>query len=106
MNSSPSKNVRKLAKERKIKYYCCKSREDLCKELGIENKLGKTAQRETTLRHVRDGELFCFPSINAVARAVDRNSASVTWYEKTKKSMYVIGPGLVVPPGRYIVTKA
>ena len=39
-------NIRKLAKERKIKYYCCKSREDLCKELGIENKLGKTSPKK------------------------------------------------------------
>ncbi len=98
-------NICKLAKERKIKYYCCKSREDLCRELGIENKLGKTSPKETTLRRVRDGELFYFQSINAVARAVDRNTASVAWYEKTKKPMYVIGPGLVVPPGKYIVTK-
>jgi hypothetical protein len=34
-------NIRKLAKEINIKYYCCKSREALCKELGIENELGK-----------------------------------------------------------------
>ncbi len=98
-------NIRKLAKEKKIKYYCCKSREDLCEELGIENELGKTSPKEITLKRVRDGELFCFKSINAVARAVDRNTASVAWYEKTKKPMCVIGPGPVVPPGYYIVTK-
>ena len=98
-------NIRKLAKERKIKYYCCKSREDLCKELGIENKLGITAPIKITLTRVRDGELFYFRSLNAVARAVDRNTASVAWYKKTKKPMCVIGPGLVVPPGYYIVTK-
>ncbi len=98
-------NVRKLAKERKIKYYCCKSREDLCEELGIENKIGKTSPIEITLKRVRDGEILCFKSINAVARAVDRKAASVAWYEKTKKPMFVVGPGLVVPPGQYIVVK-
>ncbi len=99
-------NIRKLAKERNIKYYCCKSREDLCKELGIENELGKTSPREIILKRVRDGELFRLRSINAVARAVDRNAASVAWYVKTKKPMVVIGPGPVVPPGYYFVTKA
>ena len=98
-------NIRELAKERKIKYYCCKSRKALCEELGIEDRLGRTSPRETTLKRVRDGKIFIFKSINAVARAVDRNSASVAWYVKTKKPMYVIGPGPIIPPGRYMVTK-
>ncbi len=65
-------NIRKLAKERNIKYYCCKSRKELCEELGIENKLGITTPIKITLTCVRDGELFYFRSLNAVARAVDR----------------------------------
>ena len=98
-------NICKVAKERNIKYYCCKSRKELCEELGIENKVGITAPIKITLTRVRDGELFYFRSLNAVARAVDRNTASVAWYEKTKKAMCVIGPGPVVPPGKYIITK-
>ncbi len=98
-------NIRKLAKERNIKYYCCKSRGQLCRELGIENKMGVTAPIRITLTRVRDGEILRFKSINAVARAVDRNTGSIAWYEKTKKPMCVIGPGPVVPPGYYIVTK-
>ncbi len=99
-------NIRKLAKEQNIKYYRCKSREELCKDLGIKNEIGVTAPRKITLKRVRDGEIILFQSLNAVARAVDRNVASVSWYEKTKKPMVVIGPGLVVPPGYYFVTKA
>ncbi len=79
-------NIRELAKERKIKYYCCKSRKALCEELGIKDRLGRTSPRETTLKRVRDGKIFTFKSTNAVARAVDRNSASVAWYVKTKKT--------------------
>ena len=99
-------NIRKLAKERNIKYYCCKSREELCEELGIENKIGVTAPKKITLKRVRDGEILRFRGLNAVARAVDRNVASVSWYEKTKKPVVVIGPGPVMPPGYYFVTKA
>ncbi len=99
-------NIRKLAKERNIKYYCLKSRKELCKELGIENNIGKTAPMKITLTCVRDGEILLFKSINAVARAVDRNSASVLWYVNTGKRMIVYGPGLVVPPGYYMVTKS
>jgi hypothetical protein len=63
------------------------------------------APRKTTLRRVRDGKELYFPSVNALEKAVDRNIGSVQYYEKTKKPMPVIGPGLVVPPGKYIVTK-
>ncbi len=51
-------NIRKLAKERNIKYYCLKSRKELCKELGIENNIGKTAPMKITLTRVRDGEIY------------------------------------------------
>ena len=102
------KKLRELAKERNIKYYCHKSKEELCKELGLKHiphTPGKYDPIKTTIRRVSDGEIICFQSLTALAKSVGRNTVSVSWYEKTKKPMPVVGPGLVVPPGQYIVSK-
>ena len=72
--------VRKMAKERKITI-------------------------KTTIRRADRGEKLYFPSFSALAKSVERNIGSVLYYEKTKKPMPVVGPGLAVPPGMYIVEK-
>ena len=108
MNPSFGK-LRELAKERKIKYYCLKSKEELCEELGmtyIPHKPGAiAAPMRTMIIRVSDGEKLHFPSLSALAKAVGRNTVSVSYYEKVKKPMSVVGPGLIVSPGRYIVEK-
>ena len=108
MNLSLGK-LRKLAKERKIKYYTYKSKKKLCEELGmiyIPHKPGAiAAPMRTMIRRVSDGKELHFPSLSALARAVGRNTVSVSYYEKVKKPMPVVGPGLAVPPGQYIVEK-
>ena len=108
MNPSFTK-VREIAKERKIKHYCRKSKKELCEELGITyipHKPGAiAAPMKTMIRCVNDGRKLYFPSLSALAKAVGRNTVSVSYYEKVKKPMFVVGPGLVVPPGQYIVEK-
>ena len=103
------KELYKLAKERKIKYYCFKSKEELCKELGLDYTPyipGKTKTPiKTLIRRVSDGETLYFQSFTALARSVGKNTVSVSYYEKVKKPMPVVGPGLAVPPGQYIVEK-
>ena len=105
------KKLRELAKERKIKYYDNKSKEELCKELGLDyipytpGVIIRTPIK-TTLRCVNDDKIIYFPSFIALAKSVERNIGSVLYYEKTKKPMSVVGPGLVVPPGQYVVEKA
>ncbi len=108
MNPSFGK-LRVMAKERKIKYYGQKSKEELCKELGITyipHKPGKiAAPMKTMIIRVGDGMELHFPSLTSLAKAVGRNTVSVSYYEKVKKPMSVVGPGLAVPPGQYIVNK-
>ena len=101
MNPSFGK-LRELAKERKIKYHCLKSKEELGMTY-ISHKPGAIAA--PMIRRVSDGEKLHFPSLSALAKAVGRNTVSVSYYEKVKKPMSVVGPGLIVSPGRYIVEK-
>ncbi len=99
------KELRELAKEKGIKYCCFKSKEELCKELGlnyIPYTLGKYNPIKTMIRRVSDGETLHFQSFTALAKAVGRNTVSVSYYERTKKPMPVVEPGLDVPPGQYI----
>ena len=101
------KKLRELAKERKIKYYCFKSKKELCEELGLEYTPYTpgiiTAPRKTTLRRVRDGKELYFPSVNALTKALNRNIGSILYYEKTKKPMLVVRLELIVSPGEYII---
>ncbi len=102
------KELRKLAKEKEIKYYCFKSKEELCKELGLDYipyTPGKHNPIKTLIRRVSDGETIYFQSLSALARSVGKNTVSVSYYEKTKKPMTVVEPGLRVTPGQYIVEK-
>ena len=102
------KELRKSAKEKGIKYYCLKSKEELCKELGfnyVPYALGKYDPIKTLIRRVSDGKTFYFQSLTALARSVGKNTVSVSYHEKAKKPMSVVEPGLGIPPGRYIVEK-
>ncbi len=103
------KELYRLAKERKIKHYCQKSKEKLCEELGLSYVPYTVGKRKSPMkvliRRVIDGEETHFKSFAALAKAVGRNSVSVFYYEKNKKPMPVVGPGLTVPPGMYIVEK-
>ena len=102
------KELRKCAKEKGIKYYCFKSKEELCKELGlnyIPYTSGKHNPIKTLIRRVSDGETLYFQSLSALARSVGKNTVSVSYYERTKKLMSVVEPGLAVPTGQYIVEK-
>ncbi len=99
------KKLRELAKERKIKYYCFKSKEKLCKKLGLDYVpytpgLVKRTPIRTMLRCISNDKIIHFPSFIALSKAVERNIGSVLYYEKTKKPMPVVGPGLSVPPGQ------
>ena len=104
------KELYKLSKERKIKQYTNKSKEKLCKELGLDYApyiIGKKRLPiKVVIRRISDEKELHFPSFTALAKAVGRNAVSVFYYEKTKKPMPVVGPGLTVPPGMYIVEKA
>ncbi len=102
------KELRTLAKEKGIKYYCFKNKEELCKELGLDYvpyTSGKHNPIKTSIRRVGDGEILHFQSFTALAKAVGKNAVSVSYYERTKKPMSVVGSGLAVPPGQYIVEK-
>ncbi len=105
------KELYKLSKERKIKCYCRKSKKELCEELGL-NYIPYTpgviirTPIKTKLRCVNSDKIIYFPSFIALAKSVERNIGSVSYYERTKKPMPVVGPGLTVPPGMYIVEKA
>ncbi len=102
------KELRKLAKEKGIKYYCLKNKEELCKELGLDYvpyALGKYDPIKTLIRRVSDGKTFYFQSLTALARLVGKNTVSVSYYEKAKKPMSVVELGLGIPPGQYIVEK-
>ncbi len=104
------KELYKLSKERKIKRYCRKSKKELCEELGL-NYVPYTPGAikvpiKTKLRCTNGDKIIYFPSFIALAKSVERNIGSVLYYEKTKKPMSVVGSGLAVPPGMYIVEKA
>ncbi len=87
------KELRKLAKEKGIKYCCFKSKEELCKELGlnyIPYTLGKYNPIKTVIKRVSDGETLHFQSFTALAKAVGRNTVSVSYYERTKKPICLL----------------
>ena len=104
------KELYELSKERKIKQYTTKSKEKLCKELGLSYVPYIVGKRrlpiKVLIRRVSDEKESHFPSFAALAKVVGRNTVSVVYYEKTKKPMPVVGPGLAVSPGMYIVEKA
>jgi hypothetical protein len=103
------KELYELSKERKIKQYTTKSKEKLCEELGLSYVPYIVGKRrlpmKVLIRRVSDGEESHFHSFAALAKAVGRNTVSALYHERIKKPMSVVGPGLSVPPGVYIVEK-
>ncbi len=106
MNYS-NKELRALAREKKIKYYYVKSKEELCEALGKEHE-PRALRKITpvTIRCIEKDETTHFPSISALAKAMGKNIGSVVWYEKTKRPISVekISQG-VIPPGKYIIDR-
>ena len=105
MNYS-NKELRALAREKKVKYYYVKSKEELCEALGIEHE-PRALRKITpvTIRCVEKDETTHFPSISALAKAMGKNIGSVVWYEKTKRPISVVVPEGVIPPGKYIIDR-
>ncbi len=103
------KELYKLAKERKIKNYGRKNKKVLCEELKLNYIPYVTGKKRSPIkvliRRVSDGKELHFLSFTALAKAVGRNTVSALYHERIKKPMSVVGPGLSVPPGVYIVEK-
>ena len=122
------KELRALARKKKIRHYHVKNKDELCRALEIEHdpfllrKITPVTIRcvekdETTdpasandLResvHQREVDLLHFPSISALAKAMGKNIGSVVWYEKTKRPISVetdVSQG-VIPPGKYVIDR-
>ena len=102
-----SRDLRALARKRKILHYYVKRKEELCEILGVEYK--PHAARKTvplTIRRVENDETTRFPSLATLVNAMGKNIGSIVWYEKTKRPILVVeGQSEIIPPGGYIIDR-
>ncbi len=94
-------------RERKVRYYYVKKKEELCEILGVECR-PLTVRKTTpvTIRCVENDETTHFPSLSVLAKAMGMNIGSVIWYEKTKRPISVLsGQSEVIPPGGYVINR-
>ena len=103
-----NKELRALTGEKKIRHYYVKSKKELCEALGIEHEpCVRRKITPVTIRCVEKDETTHFPSISALAKAMEKNIGSIVWYEKTKRPISVetdVSQG-VMPPGKYIIDR-
>ena len=100
-----NKELRALARKRKIRYYYVMKTEELCEILGIEYR--PLTVRKTTpvsIKCVENDETTHFPSLSMLAKVMGKNIGSVIRYEKTKRPIPVTNDqSEVIPSGGYVI---
>ena len=82
-----------------------KRKEELCEILGVEYK-PRTVRETTpvTIKCVENDETTHFPTISTLAKTMGKNIGLIIWYEKVKRTIFVVnGQSEVIPPGGYII---